>query len=121
MPIRDWKFRIEDILEAIDEIALLSEGMTYEQFCADTRTVKALLYDLAVIGEAASRVPQEIRVLHPEIPWREMGGMRNVVIHEYFGVDLHIIWETIQHDLPALSRLLRAILTQSSHSTIQSE
>lgn len=121
MPNRDWKFRIEDILEAIDDIALLSEGMSYEQLRADARTVKALLYDLAVIGEAASRIPQEIKVLYPHIPWREMGDMRNVVIHEYFGVDLQIIWETIHHDLPPLAPLLRTILARDSQSIPEPE
>lgn len=112
MSNRDWKFRIEDILEAIDDIGVLGGGMTYEELCADARTVKALLYNMAVIGEAARRIPQNIRMLYPEIPWREMGDMRNVVIHEYFGIDLQIIWETIQHDLPPLVPLLRKILAE---------
>ena len=87
MPARDWKFRIEDILEAIDDIALLTRGMTYEELCIDNRTIKAVLYSMAVIGEAARHVPSDIKSLHPEAPWREMGDMRNVVIHEYFGHD----------------------------------
>lgn len=114
MPSRDWKFRIEDIVEAIDDISLLIGGMSYEDLCANTTTMKAILYNMAVIGEAARRIPSDIRMLHPEIPWREMGDMRNVVIHEYFGVDLQIIWETILHDLPPLVPLLRSIIAEDS-------
>lgn len=114
MPSRDWRFRIEDIVEAIDDIGRLIEGLTYEDFYADATTVKAVLYNMAVIGEASRRIPSHIRTLHPEIPWREMGDMRNVVIHEYFGVDIQIIWETIQHDLPLLVPLFRAMLTEDA-------
>jgi uncharacterized protein with HEPN domain len=87
MPSRDWKIRITDILQAINEILQLTEGMNAAQFSQGTRTVKAVLYNFAVIGEAARQVPQEVREAQPGLPWREMGDMRNVVIHEYFGVD----------------------------------
>ncbi len=110
MPARAWKFRIEDILEAIDDISRLTSGMTFSTFCADNKTTKAVLYNLAVIGEAARRVPADIAMRHPQVPWREMGDMRNVVIHEYFGVDLEILWKTIQQELPPLRPLLEDIL-----------
>lgn len=116
MPSRDWKFRIEDIVEAIDDISRLIGCLTYDDLCANTTIVKAILYNMAVIGEAARRIPSDIRMLHPEIPWREMADMRNVVIHEYFGVDLQIIWETIQCDLPALAPLLRRIAAENSQT-----
>lgn len=112
MPAREWKFRIEDILEALDDIDQMTKGMTYGTFCADNKTVKAVLYNMAVIGEAARHVPPDFRALHPEISWREMGDMRNVVIHEYFGVDLEILWETIQHELPPLMPLLQKMLQE---------
>ncbi len=91
MPAREWKSRIEDILEAIEDIEQLTEDMTYSTFCADNKAVKAVLYNAAVIGEAARHVPPDFSSLHPEISWREMGDMRNVVIHEYFGIDLEIL------------------------------
>ena len=114
MPSRDWQFRIEDIVEAIDDISRLIAALTHEDFYANDTIVKAVLYNMAVIGEAARRIPSHIRTLHPEIPWREIGDMRNVVIHEYFGVDLQIVWETIQHDLPPLVPLFRAILAEDA-------
>ena len=110
MPVRDWKFRIEDILEAVQDSLELTQGMDYDTFCQDKRTLKAVLYNLAVIGEAARKVPEEITSTYPLIPWREMGDMRNVVIHEYFGTDTKILWETIQHELPSLMPKLREIL-----------
>ncbi|HYA41817.1 MAG TPA: DUF86 domain-containing protein [Syntrophobacteraceae bacterium] len=116
MSNRDWKFRIEDIVEAIDDIGRLVKSLTYEDFCTNTTIVKAILYDMAVIGEAARRVPSYIRGLYPEIPWREMGDLRNVVIHEYFGVDLQIVWETIQDDLLPLAPLLMKIVTEDPQS-----
>ena len=68
MPARAWKFRIEDILEAIEDINRLTSGMTYGIFCADNKTTKAVLYSMAVIGEAARRVPADIALRHSEIP-----------------------------------------------------
>jgi uncharacterized protein with HEPN domain len=116
MPTRDWKFRIEDILEAIDDISRLTGGLSYQDLCANTTTLKAILYNMTVIGEASRRVPHDITMRYPEVPCREIGDMRNVVIHEYFGVDLQIIWETIQHDLPPLMPLLRKIAAEDLHT-----
>lgn len=110
MPPRDWKFRIEDIIAAISDILEFTRDLTFESFCQDLKTTKAVLYNLAVIGEAARRVPEEITSQYPTLPWREMGDMRNVVIHEYFGIDVTILWETIQHDLPQLLPQLEKIL-----------
>jgi uncharacterized protein with HEPN domain len=110
MPVRDWKFRIADILEALRDSWEITQGMDYETFSRDKRTLKAVLYNLAVIGEAARKVPEEIASLYPEIPWREMGDMRNVVIHEYFGVDPKILWETIKNEFPPIEKRFQDIL-----------
>ncbi len=110
MPFRDWKIRIIDILQAIKEILKLTEGMTATQFSRDTRTVKAVLYNFAVIGEAARHVSIEVREAWPALPWREMSDMRNVVIHEYFGVDPEILWETIRQELTPLIPKLKEML-----------
>ena len=112
MPPRDWRFRLEDMLKAIEEIQQFTQDLTYGRFCADTRTMKAVLYSLAVIGEAARHIPEDLQADYPEIPWRDISDMRNVVIHEYFGVDPEILWETIHNDLPSLQALLNSILKQ---------
>lgn len=90
----------------------LTQGTDFDAFSSDKRTIKAVLYNLAVIGEAARRAPQEVTEKYLRLPWQEMNDMRNVLIHEYFGVDLKIIWETIHHDLPALLPLLEDILSR---------
>jgi uncharacterized protein with HEPN domain len=110
MPPRDWRFRLEDMLQALEEINQFTEGMTYSIFYSDTRTMKAVLYSLTVIGEAARHIPEEVKLKYPEIPWRDISDMRNVVIHEYFGVDPEILWETIYNDLPSLQIRLNSIL-----------
>ena len=112
MPARDWKFRIEDIIINMREIFDLTQGMDFVIFSGDKKTVKAVLFNLAIIGEAARRVPQEITEKYPYIPWRVMGDLRNMVIHEYFGVDLKIIWETVRHDLPMVLPSLQEILSK---------
>jgi uncharacterized protein with HEPN domain len=72
--------------------------------------LKAVLYNLAGMGEAARKVPEEITSRHTALPWREMSDMRNVVIHEYFGIDPKILWETVRHELPPLVPKLKDIL-----------
>ncbi len=110
MPVRDWKFRIADILEAVQESLEITRGMEYETFRQDKKTLKSVLYNLAVIGEAARKLPEEVTARYSSIPWRQMGDMRNVVIHEYFGIDTKILWETIETELPPLVKRLKDII-----------
>lgn len=110
MPPRDWRLRINDILEAIAKVERYTAGMTFQAFCADERTVDAVVRNLTVIGEAARHLPPEIEARHPELPWARLRGVRNVVVHEYFGVDLNILWETAKRNLPPLVPLLHGVL-----------
>lgn len=107
---RSWPERVRDIIEAIDEIALFTSGMTYEQFVADRRTQKAVLANFTIIGEAAANVPADITNHYLSIPWRSMREMRNVIVHVYFGVDHKIVWNTIHSNLPDLRRPLELLL-----------
>ena len=110
MPSRDWRFRIQDIVLSINEIKQRTRGVTFEEFTKNQTLVKAVLYDFVVIGEATRNVPNDIQLRYPLIPWRLMGGMRNVVTHEYFQVDLSRVWETIQNDLSSLLPQLQEVL-----------
>jgi uncharacterized protein with HEPN domain len=110
MPYRDWKLRLEDILEAIARIDRYVAGMDYEAFRADDKTTDAVVRNLEVIGEAARHVPEEMQRQHPELPWDKMRDIRNLLIHQYFGISIPIVWQTIQDDLPALVPLLGKIL-----------
>ena len=114
MSARDWIGRIEDVLEAIGNLQQYVAGMTFEQFAADKKTVRAAAYEIGVIGEAARYVPPEVRSRYSEIPWGKMQAIRNVIVHEYFRVDVSILWQTITHNLPPLIPRLRKILEQES-------
>lgn len=105
-------FRVEDMLAAIDAIRSYTTDMDFEDFQNDRRTVDAVVRNLITIGEAASRVPEEVSVANTQIPWTEIRAMRNFVVHEYFGVSDKILWDTIQHDLPEIIQPLRTLLDE---------
>lgn len=98
------------MLAAIAEIQEFTNKITFEEFQGDRKTIRAVLYNLAIIGEAVRNIPPEMEALHPEIPWDDVRGMRNIVIHEYFQVNLSIIWQTIQEDLVSLEFSLRRLI-----------
>lgn len=110
MSPRSWRERIEDILEAIAEIREFTRSMSFEQFRDDPKTLKAVALDIVIIGEAAGRIPDDIAEDHSEIAWSLMRGMRNRLVHDYFGMDPQILWDTIQNDLPPLIEPLQRIL-----------
>jgi len=110
---RAWQFRIEDILEALNKIARYVAGMDYEAFRADGKTVDAVERNLEIIGEATANLPEALLARYPQVPWHRMRGLRNILIHEYFGVDLGIIWQTLQEDLPPLRAQLQRILDEA--------
>ncbi len=110
MPSRDWRLRLQDILQSITGIEQRTANITFEEFQNNETLVKAVLYDFVVIGEATRTIPDQIQNRYPDIPWRLMAGMRNVVTHEYFQVDLARVWETIQDDLPRLVSQLQDLL-----------
>ncbi|MFQ3614625.1 MAG: DUF86 domain-containing protein [Cyanobacteriota bacterium] len=90
MPSRDWQNRVRDVLAAIAEIQDFTNEITFDEFQNDRKTIRAVLYNLAIIGEAVRGIPPELESAHPEIPWIDVRGMRNIVIHEYFQVNLSI-------------------------------
>ena len=102
--------RIEDILEASSRIVEYVGDLNEEGFKEDSRTVDAVIRNLTVIGEAVRHIPEEITKRYPQTPWTEMRGIRNIVVHEYFGVSVTIIWKTVQDDIPSLIPLLQEIL-----------
>ena len=111
MPPRQWRLFVADIVDALQAIDSYTAGLTREQFCGDRLRVDAVIKNLTVIGEAAGRVPADVTEANARIPWSRMRAMRNVVVHEYFGVDARILWETVKGDLPPLVPKLQAVLT----------
>jgi uncharacterized protein with HEPN domain len=110
VPHRSHELRIADIIEAIEIVLEYTIGMTFEQFASDRKTIDAVIRNFIIIGEAASHLPDDLMETHPELPWREMRDMRNIVVHEYFGVDNRVVWETLQKNLPSLLPLLRQVI-----------
>ncbi len=113
MPPREWRVRVKDIFEAAERALGYVQGLTFEEFAADPRTVDAVSYAIVVIGEAVKAVPETVTVAMPEIPWADIRGMRNKVAHEYFGVDVGVLWQTVREDLPPLVVSLRALAARS--------
>lgn len=102
MPKRDADLLIEDMRVAIGRIERYTAGLDREAFLQDEKTVDAVVRNLEVRGVAARQMPSKFLGQHPEIPWPLIAGLRNRIVHDYFGLDLQIIWEIVSHDLPSL-------------------
>jgi len=100
---------IEDILTCIQHIESYTTNLSFDQFSAHYMTVEACLYNIQVIGEAAVRLPENIKDDNPQIPWPLIKGMRNRLIHEYFGTDLNLVWNVIKNELPTFKTELEKI------------
>ena len=110
MSKRDWKLYFEDILECIKKIESYTTDISYDDFIKDSKTIDAVVRNLEVIGEAARQVQEDTKQKYNYIPWKEIVGLRNRVIHEYFGVDLEIVWQIINQDLKELKGKIEKVL-----------
>ena len=107
---KDYKVYLDDILEAIEKIHDYIDLMSFEGFCNDTKTIDAVNRNLGIIGEAANRLPDEIKYKYPDIEWHRIIGLRNIIIHDYSSVDLEIIWDIIKNKLSLLEKQVKEIL-----------
>ena len=101
---------VDDIAHELENVRAFVEGMTFEQFMDDRKTAYAVVRSLEIIGEATKNIPREFQDIYPEVPWRYMAGMRDRLIHGYFGVNRQIVWETVQSHLPPLNPLIAKIV-----------
>ena len=118
---RKWAFRIEHILDAIGKIQRYTAGMDESQFVNNDMAVDAVIRNFQVIGEAARQVPSDAQARHPTVPWAQMMGMRNVIVHGYDVIRLDIVWRTVQHDLSPLIVPLQALLEQARIEELTAE
>jgi uncharacterized protein with HEPN domain len=107
---------VEDIIEAMNDAQTFVKNLDFDSFVKDKKTVYALNRALGIIGEATKQIPAQIRDRYPEIPWKKMAGMRDKVIHEYFGVDLKRVWSTVDKDIPRLRPMFEQILKDSEQT-----
>ena len=105
---RSESLYLSDILEAIDRILSYTSGGR-EAFFADPRTQDAVARNIEIIGEATRGVSEATKAAHPELPWRDMSDMRNKVIHDYFRIDLDVVWDVVRNDLPPLRAQVEAL------------
>ena len=106
---RDSRVYLDDILESIARIRRYTTGLPRDGFVADDKTIDAVVRNLEIIGEAAERLPADLRTLRPEIEWQKIGGLRDILIHEYFGVDVDILWDVISNKLTSLEAAANAL------------
>lgn len=107
---REMTDYLDDILTAIAEAEEFTSGMEYEEFTTDKKTINAVIRSLEVLGEATKHIPSLFRKKHPDIPWSKMAGLRDVLIHDYMGVDLMTVWKVVKERLPEVKEQVRKLL-----------
>ncbi len=106
---KDFLIYLDDILDAIKKIKTYTRNMGFPEFKKDAKTVDAVIRNFEIIGEAAKQIPSEIKKKYPQVPWKQMAGMRNKVIHEYSGIELEVVWKTMEEDFPNLEKQIKQI------------
>jgi uncharacterized protein with HEPN domain len=114
MKKRDYRDYLHDILNAIVDIESFIKNMNYDEFLNDRKTINAVIRSIEVIGEAAKKIPESMRKKTPLIPWKKMAGMRDKMIHEYFGIDYQIVWKTAIAVLPGLKDKITELIDQEN-------
>jgi len=114
MSKRSYKLFAKDILEAIEKIEMFIDGMDFDQFQADDKTSSAVLRKLEIIGEAVKHLPDQVKKNYKGVPWKEMAGMRDKLIHWYFGVDYQLVWNVIAEEIPQLKAQLKDVYDKIS-------
>ena len=113
---REYCDYIQDVIDSIDKTQKFTEGLTYDAFREDSKTVFAVIRALEIIGEAVKNIPESLRSKYSDIPWKEMAGMRDKLIHEYFGVKYEIVWDTIKIEIPELKSKFEKIFEELEKS-----
>ena len=108
--MKNYKVYIEHILEAIQTIETYKKGLDFEAFLKNKMVADAIIRQLEIIGEAANNISEEFQKEYADIPWRKIIGIRNTLIHEYFGINKKVVWDTCENDLPELKKFMEKII-----------
>ena len=100
--LRDYKAYINDILEAIDRIESYTTNLTFDNFSESRLYQDAIVRNLEIIGEAVKRLPKELIEKYPDMEWKKIAGLRDILIHAYFGIDIEIVWDVVENKIPEL-------------------
>jgi uncharacterized protein with HEPN domain len=111
---RRWKFRIEHLLQAVAENRRFLQSMSFDEFVEDDRTLKAVVWNLTVIGEVVRHIPPEVQDQYSEIPWAAIRGMRNRIVHEYDTIDAELVWNVVRDEFPPLVPIFERLLEETS-------
>ena len=113
---RDYMFFIEDIVTCIKKMERYTSNISFEEFCGNDMAVDAVIRNLEIIGEAIKKIPEEIKKKHANVEWKEAAGFRNVLIHDYFGIDVEAVWDTIRNNIPSFKRQIVKVLESEKAS-----
>ena len=113
MRARDYSDYLQDISDAVNDIENFIDEMTYEQFVRDRKTLNAVVRSVEIIGEASKNIPLAVKEKYKSLPWKQMAGMRDKLIHAYFGVDKEILWKAITEEIPLLKKAIAKVIEES--------
>lgn len=113
MSKRNDKLLLEDIIESANKILSYTQGLTFEEFCSDDKTIDAVVRNFEIIGEAANRLTDSFKAKHSGIDWYKIRGFRNRIVHDYFGIDYSIVWRIKEDMLPSLTNQILNILSET--------
>jgi len=108
--MRDYRHYLKNIVDAMEAIESFVKGFKLDEFERDDKTSSAVIRKFEIIGEATKRIPEDLRQRYPKIPWKEMAGMRDKLMHFYFGIDYKLIWQTINQRIPRIKPIIRQII-----------
>lgn len=110
MTQREFRDFLQDIIEAICQLEKMTQDLSFEEFSTKIEIFLSAVKLIEIIGEAVKNIPDEVRVNYPNIPWKNIAGMRDKLVHEYWAIDEKVVWKVIQNNLPQLKRIIISII-----------